>query len=223
MKRILAFCLVAVMLVCLAGCTKPNGSTGSAPMTGLDDYEFTVTDTPTNHVLITMADGSGMLIELYPDIAPITVQNFKDLVSKRFYDGIIFHRVIEGFMIQGGDPDADGIGGSDRTIKGEFAANGVKNDLKHTRGVLSMARTSNSYNSASSQFFIMHQDASHLDGQYAAFGKVIAGLDTVDKIATTKTNRNNRPIAEQKMATVRFVALSAESDEAGTSTESVSP
>lgn len=119
--------------------------------------------------------------ELYPEIAPITVKNFEKLVSEGFYDGLTFHRIIDGFMIQGGDPLGNGMGGSDEKIKGEFASNGVKNDLKHERGVLSMARSMNP-NSASSQFFIMHQDSPHLDGQYAAFGRVTEGIEVVDKI-----------------------------------------
>jgi peptidyl-prolyl cis-trans isomerase B (cyclophilin B) len=136
-------------------------------------------------VTITMADGGVMKAELYPDIAPITVENFVKLINKGFYNGLIFHRIISGFMIQGGDPQGTGTGGPGYQIKGEFSSNGVKNDLKHTRGVLSMAR-SQSPDSAGSQFFIMHADAPHLDGEYAAFGKVTEGLDVVDKIAALK-------------------------------------
>jgi peptidyl-prolyl cis-trans isomerase B (cyclophilin B) len=205
MKRIVAAILLAMTLLCLGSCTKPTVS--STPEGKVEDYQFTETAEQTNFVKIEMMDGSIILIELYPDIAPLTVKNFKGLVAVNFYDGIIFHRVIEGFMIQGGDPDGDGIGGSSETIKGEFAANGVENNLKHTRGVISMARTSQSYNSASSQFFIMHQDYPRLDGQYAAFGKVIAGMDTVDKIATVRTNMNDRPLEEQKMKSIRFVVI----------------
>ena len=127
-------------------------------------------------IKITMENGKTMLAELYPDIAPVTVENFLNLIQKHFFDGLIFHRVIKGFMIQGGDPTGTGMGGSEKTIKGEFDANGFHNELKHTRGVLSMARTMDP-DSASSQFFIMHQDAPHLDGQYAAFGKVIEGIE----------------------------------------------
>ena len=137
-------------------------------------------------VTIQMKDGGVMKAELYPEIAPITVQNFIDLASKGFYNGLIFHRVIPGFMIQGGDPDGIGTGGPGYCIKGEFRANGVKNDLKHTRGVLSMART-NVPDSASSQFFVMHRDAPHLDRQYAAFGKLTDGFDVLDDIAATRT------------------------------------
>ena len=133
-------------------------------------------------VVIEMENGKKIKLELYPDVAPITVENFENLVKSGFYDGLIFHRVIEGFMIQGGDPEGTGMGGSGKNIKGEFAANGIKNPLKHTRGVISMAR-SMMPNSASSQFFIMHKDAPHLDGSYAAFGKVVEGMDVVDEIA----------------------------------------
>lgn len=143
-------------------------------------------------VTITMEDGGVMKGELYPEIAPITVDNFKKLCEEKFYDGLTFHRIIKGFMIQGGDPDGNGTGGPGYSIKGEFAANGVQNDLKHTRGVLSMARAMDP-NSAGSQFFIMHQDAPHLDGQYAAFGKITEGLDVLDRIADVKTNWSDAP------------------------------
>ena len=149
-------------------------------------------------VTITMTNGDGMKAELYPEIAPNTVNNFISLVQKGFYDGLIFHRVISGFMIQGGDPQGTGMGGPGYSIKGEFAMNGVRNDLKHTRGVLSMAR-SMMPNSAGSQFFIMHANAPHLDGQYAAFGKVVEGLDVVDKIASVRTGWQDKPVEEQKI------------------------
>ncbi len=152
-------------------------------------------------VTITMENGGKIVAELYPEKAPQSVRNFISLIQHNFYDGLIFHRVIEGFMIQGGCPDGTGMGGPGYCIKGEFLYNGVKNDLKHKRGVLSMARSS-SPNSAGSQFFIMHEDAKHLDGQYAAFGKVIEGMDVVDKIAATKVDRNDRPLTEQKIASV---------------------
>lgn len=144
-----------------------------------------------------------MKLELYPEIAPITVQNFIDLTKKGFYNGLTFHRVIRGFMIQGGDPEGTGMGGPGHNIKGEFAANGVKNDLKHTRGVISMARAMNP-NSAGSQFFIMHQDAPHLDGQYAAFGKVVEGIEVVDEIAACATDFRDMPLEAQIMATVEY-------------------
>ncbi|MDO4284305.1 MAG: peptidylprolyl isomerase [Eubacteriales bacterium] len=153
-------------------------------------------------VTITMKDGSVMKGELYPDIAPITVENFTKLANKGFYDGLIFHRVIQGFMIQGGDPEGTGMGGPGYTIKGEFAQNGVPNSLKHTAGVLSMARAMDP-DSAGSQFFIMHKDSPHLDGAYAAFGKITEGLDVVDKIAATRTDYSDRPVEPQVIDTIR--------------------
>ena len=155
-------------------------------------------------VKIEMENGKEILIELYPEKAPITVANFEKLVKQGFYDGLIFHRVIKGFMIQGGDPEGTGIGGSDEKIKGEFARNGVNNDLKHTRGVISMAR-SMMPNSASSQFFIMHEDAPHLDGDYAAFGKVVKGIEVVDEIADVKVDFNDKPLEPQVMKKVTLV------------------
>ena len=150
---------------------------------------------------ITMENGSVMEGELYPDIAPQSVYNFIDLANHDYYNGLIFHRVIPGFMIQGGCPEGTGMGGPGYCIKGEFFYNGVKNELKHKRGVLSMAR-SQSPNSAGSQFFIMHENAPHLDGQYAAFGKVTSGLDVVDAIASVQTNRQDRPLEDQKIASI---------------------
>ena len=152
-------------------------------------------------VVIELENGKKIKLELYPDKAPITCENFEKLVREGFYDGLIFHRVISGFMIQGGDPQGTGMGGAKEKIKGEFAMNGVPNDLKHTRGVISMARSMNP-NSASSQFFIMHKDAPHLDGQYAAFGKVVEGIEAVDEIAETKTDYNDRPLNDIKMKKV---------------------
>ena len=152
-------------------------------------------------VTFEMENGKVFKAELYPEVAPNTVDNFLSLVRKGFYDGVIFHRVIAGFMIQGGDPKGIGVGGPGYCIKGEFAANGVKNDLKHTRGVLSMARTQVP-DSAGSQFFVMHADADYLDGQYAAFGKVIEGMDVVDEIASTRTDFRDKPLEEQKMKKV---------------------
>ncbi|HOQ16760.1 MAG TPA: peptidylprolyl isomerase [Defluviitaleaceae bacterium] len=149
-------------------------------------------------VMICMEDGSQMKVELYPDIAPNTVNNFISLVKKGFYDGLIFHRVIKGFMIQGGDPQGTGAGGPGYSIRGEFIINGFDNNLKHTRGVISMARAQNP-DSAGSQFFIMHEDAPHLDGHYAAFGKVIEGITVVDKIASVETDYFDRPLEEQRI------------------------
>ena len=152
-------------------------------------------------VTIEMENGDVMKAELYPEIAPNTVNNFVSLCNKGFYDGVIFHRVISGFMIQGGDPQGKGVGGPGYSIRGEFTANGFKNDLRHSRGVLSMARTM-APNSAGSQFFIMHEDAPHLDGQYAAFGKIIEGMDAVDRIANTRVDYNDRPRVPQVMKKV---------------------
>ena len=152
-------------------------------------------------VTIEMENGGLIKVELYPEIAPNTVASFVSLVSKGFYDGLIFHRVIPGFMIQGGDPTGTGMGGAKDKIKGEFAANGHKNDLKHTRGVISMARAYDP-NSASSQFFIMHADAPHLDGQYAAFGKVVSGMETVDEIASVPVDYSDRPKIAMRMKRV---------------------
>ncbi len=152
-------------------------------------------------VTITMENGGQIKLELYPEQAPITVANFEKLVKEGFYDGLIFHRVIRGFMIQGGCPKGTGTGGPGYQIKGEFAMNGVNNPIKHTRGVISMAR-SQSPDSAGSQFFIMHEDAPHLDGQYAAFGKVVEGMDVVDAIAGGKVDFSDRPKAEQKIKSI---------------------
>lgn len=146
-------------------------------------------------VIIELENGKQIKLELYPQKAPITVENFLKLVKEGFYDGLIFHRVIEGFMIQGGDPEGTGMGGAKDKIKGEFRDNGVPNDIKHVRGVISMARSRHP-DSASSQFFIVHKDAPHLDGQYAAFGKVVEGMDAVDEIAETETDYNDRPIKD---------------------------
>lgn len=158
----------------------------------------------TDTVKIEMCDGNSIIVELDEKAAPLTVKNFQKLVSQHFYDGLIFHRVISGFMIQGGDPQGTGMGGSKETVKGEFRVNGVNNPLSHERGVISMAR-SQFYNSASSQFFICHADAKFLDGQYAAFGKVVQGIEEVDRIAATPTDRADRPVEVQRIHTIRFV------------------
>lgn len=152
-------------------------------------------------VTITMENGDVMKAELYPEIAPNTVHNFISLIQKGFYNGTIFHRVIPGFMLQGGDPDGNGMGGPGYAIRGEFRSNGFQNDLKHTEGVLSMARTM-APDSAGSQFFIMHKDAPHLDGEYAAFGKITEGMDVVDKIANVETDFSDRPRVPQVMKSV---------------------
>ena len=160
-------------------------------------------------VTITMENGDVIKAELYPEIAPNTVNNFISLINHNFYDGVIFHRVIKNFMLQGGDPDGNGTGGPGYEIKGEFTNNGFKNDLKHTPGVLSMARTMIP-DSAGSQFFIMHKDAPHLDGEYAAFGKVTEGMDVVDKIACVTTDYMDRPLEDQKMKTVTVETFGVE-------------
>jgi len=154
-------------------------------------------------VRITMDTGKTIRLELYPEAAPLTVENFLDLVKKGFYNGLSFHRIIPGFMIQGGDPDGNGTGGPGYSIKGEFRSNGVENPLKHERGVISMARAFDP-NSAGSQFFIMHEDAPHLDGEYAAFGKVIEGLDTVDEIASVETGFQDAPVNKVIMEKVEI-------------------
>ena len=164
-------------------------------------------------VTITMANGDVMKAELYPEIAPQSVNNFISLINKKFYDGLIFHRVINGFMIQGGCPDGTGMGGPGYSIKGEFAQNGFANDLKHTEGVLSMARAMHP-DSAGSQFFIMHKTSPHLDGSYAAFGKIIEGMDIVNKIAETRTEWNDKPLEEQKIATITVDTFGVEYPEA---------
>lgn len=187
-KRIVCLLAAALFLLGLTACAnKDRGNNGDTIM-----------------VEITMRDGGVIKLELYPDVAPITVENFTKLAGEGFYDGLIFHRVINGFMIQGGDPEGTGMGGSGANIKGEFAVNGVANNISHVRGVISMAR-SRSYNSASSQFFIVHKDATYLDGQYAAFGRVIEGMDVVDAIAEVPTDGSDRPLAEQVIETIRVV------------------
>ena len=155
-------------------------------------------------VQIEMMDGGIIKLELDSSAAPITVENFLTLAKDGFYDGLIFHRVIKDFMIQGGDPTGTGMGGSEKSIKGEFAMNGVQNPISHVRGVISMAR-SNNPNSASSQFFIVHKDSKFLDGSYAAFGKVVEGMDVVDRIASVRTNLMDKPLDEQKIKTVTVI------------------
>lgn len=174
----------------------------------VDGYKFTVTDEVTDRVRIQMNNGDIMLIVLSNKDTPITIANFKKYVSEGFYDGLIFHRVIEDFMIQGGDPTGTGYGDDSlENIKGEFKNNGVENNLSHTRGVVSMARGGYDMNSASSQFFIVHKDSTYLDGDYAAFGKVFAGFDTLDKIATVETDSNDRPKKEQKIKSIKFITV----------------
>lgn len=164
----------------------------------------------TDYVAIQVEDYGTIVIHLRADVAPITVANFQKLVSEGFYDGLIFHRVIENFMIQGGDPKGNGTGGSSETIKGEFESNGVQNDLSHKRGVISMARNSISMDSASSQFFICHADSTYLDGDYAAFGEVIYGLEVVDAIASVQTNSNDKPLENVTISSIQFATLKKE-------------
>lgn len=208
-KNLIKILSCVFALILLSGCGENRElSSGEGTASGnVDNISFTETEEVTDTVKIEMADGGIIIVELYPEIAPETVKNFQALVSEKFYDGIIFHRVIENFVIQGGDPTGTGTGGSGEKIKGEFGTNGFSNNLSHVRGVISMARTQDP-DSATSQFFICHGDCSaSLDGQYAGFGKVIAGMDTVDKIATVATDSNDRPKTEQRMLSVRFVKI----------------
>ncbi len=192
--------LLAIIMAAMLSLTGCGTNVGNAPT------EEEKKEVPQrSHVLITMADGGEIKIELIPEYAPETVENFLSLVKKGFYDGLTFHRVIENFMIQGGDPEGTGMGGSGKNIYGEFAANGFKqNLLKHSRGVISMARADHP-NSASSQFFIVHQNSYSLDGQYAAFGKVISGMEVVDKIAAVETDENDKPIEAVVIESIRVL------------------
>jgi len=203
-KKIVSVLLAMCAVVALAGfaaCSKESVSKteagGSSGTSGGESGE-------TIMVQIEMENGGIIKLELYPDKAPITVDNFVSLVNEGFYDGLIFHRVIKGFMIQGGDPEGTGFGGSEKKIKGEFASNGVANDLSHTRGVISMAR-SKQKDSASSQFFIVQEDSTYLDGDYAAFGKVTEGMDVVDEIASVKTDRNDKPLEDVVIKSIRVI------------------
>lgn len=198
MKKIFSFILIVCLLMC--GCSKDT-SKGT-----IEKISYEETSEITNYVKLETTKGI-ILVELYPNVAPITVENFQNLVNEKFYDGLIFHRVIKDFMIQGGDPEGTGLGGSSKTIKGEFKNNGVNNDLSHTRGVISMARNSISMDSASSQFFIVQKDSTYLDGDYAAFGKVVAGMDVVDKIASVNVDSNDKPTSTQKIKSIRFIKI----------------
>lgn len=202
--------LLIALVVAFTGCAKKDFTFGEINAWDKEEksekIKYEETEEITNYVKIVTNKDEVILLELYPEIAPITVQNFQKLVHEKFYDGLIFHRVIKDFMIQGGDPLGTGNGGSEETIKGEFSNNEVKNDLKHTKGVLSMARGQN-MDSASSQFFICVEDVSYLDGDYAAFGKVIAGYDAVERISKVQTDTKDKPKATQKMESVRFVKI----------------
>ena len=205
MKKLIAIALICALLA-MTGCIFPNneGTVTVPPPTEIpsEPGEANETENPNGgeenmdkiYATITMEDGGVIKLELYPDIAPETVRNFCYLARQGFYDGLTFHRVISGFMIQGGDPNGNGSGGPGYCIKGEFAQNGFDNPLKHTRGVISMARRSKPFDSAGSQFFIMHVDYPSLNGGYAAFGMVLEGMDVVDRIAAVPTDRNNKPL-----------------------------
>lgn len=196
--------VIAAFVFMTAGCEKKDLTKGT-----IEEYSYEETDEVTSYVKIVTGKDEVILLELYPEVAPLTVQNFQKLVQEKFYDGLTFHRVIEGFMIQTGDPLGNGTGGSDTTIKGEFSKNGVQNDLKHEKGVVSMARSAD-MDSASSQFFICsdtNESVSSLDGSYAAFGKTIAGLDVVERISKVQTDSNDKPLKTEKMKSVRFVKV----------------
>ena len=204
MKKILCIILSLVLLIgALASCGKGKNEENNA----LSIPNTTITDEVTDYVVMDIKDFGPIVIHLLPDVAPETVANFKKLVSEGFYDGLTFHRVISEFMIQGGDPQGNGYGGSNQTIKGEFAANGFENNLKHERGVISMAR-SDDPDSASSQFFIMHKTSPHLDGYYAAFGYVTYGMDVVDAIAAVKTDYYAKPLTPVVINSVKFAIVS---------------
>ncbi len=208
-KKICSLVFVLISFLLFTGCDKelsPNGT--------IEGYSYDETEDVTNFVKIVTNKDKVILIELFPDVAPITVQNFQKLVSEKFYDGLIFHRVVKDFVIQTGDPQGVGNGGSDETIKGEFAENGITNNLLHEKGVVSMAR-SDDYDSASSQFFICVGDKDdpnmeYLNGKYAAFGRVIAGYDTVEEISNVATDIYDKPTTTQRMKTVRFVNVAKE-------------
>lgn len=190
MKKLITLMLSLVLMMTLSACSSSKSNNDGS-----------------NTAVITVENYGKITVQLDPKQAPITVKNFKKLVHEKFYDGLTFHRIIQGFMIQGGDPNGDGTGGSDDTIKGEFSANGVKNTLKHKRGVISMARSSD-YNSASSQFFIMQETSSSLDGQYAAFGKVTSGMDVVDKIANSvQVTDNNGSVAAKNQPVITSIRM----------------
>ncbi|MGM9875265.1 MAG: peptidylprolyl isomerase [Bacilli bacterium] len=220
MRKYLKYVLCLCLLFMLCGCTeeekKMNYSTeklNGKTIYNIENKKYIESEEATNYIKIDVNNYGIMIAELYPKVAPITVENIKELIKAKFYDGIIFHRVIKDFMIQTGDPTGTGMGGNEKEIKGEFEINGIKNNISHTRGVLSMARrgsnpeTEDTLNSASSQFFIVHQDSNFLDGSYASFGKLLNGYDILDKIATTSTDQNDKPLNDIKMNSIRFVTL----------------
>ncbi len=206
MKKLKVMVILVLCMFCLTGCTKET----LGEKMEYENITYQETNKQTDNVLIYIEEDKKILLELYPDVAPITVKNFKKLVESDFYNELIFHRVIKDFVIQAGDGTS--LGRDASTIKGEFSANGVTNNLSHERGVLSMARNSISMDSASSQFFIMHQDNTGLDGQYAAFGRVIAGMDVVDEIASVLTDNNDKPIKDIKIVRMEFVKIVEENE-----------
>ncbi len=213
MKKILKIFAVFSSCILLGACSSSN-YTLKDNVYEIENTKYVLSEEKTNLVMIEVKNYGIMVAQLYPEIAPITVENFQKLVSEKFYDNLTFHRVINGFMIQTGDPTATGSGGSDEEIKGEFSLNGVPNDLSHTRGILSMARrgapegeeeTEETMNSASSQFFIVQEDSQFLDGSYAGFGKLLNGYDVLDKIAKIATDEYDKPIVDQVILKIRFL------------------
>jgi peptidyl-prolyl cis-trans isomerase B (cyclophilin B) len=212
-KNIYKILILILALFVVAGCGK-KGNEGNKVVEEIKEgtiegYHFKQVDEPTDRVKIQMENGDIILVVLSNKDTPITIANFKKLVSEKFYDGIIFHRIISDFMIQAGDPTGTGYYGSDEKIKGEFSANGVKNGLSHTAGVISMARGGSDMNSASSQFFIMASDThtASLDGNYAAFGKVFAGMNVVEKLSVVETDENDKPLQDQRIQSIRFIEI----------------
>ncbi len=226
MKRIISLILVALMLMLtLTACNneenetegpteKPTWAPHDAPKA--EDIDFTKLDTlygvqesatETDYVKISVKDFGDIVVRLYPDVAPLTVKNFKKLVSEKFYDGLIFHRVIKGFVIQGGDPEGTGMGGSSANVRGEFSANGFENNLSHKQGVIAMARGGNDMDSASSQFYICHKTRDDLDGNYATFGYTVYGFEVVDAIARVGTNASDKPRTDVVIESIRFVTV----------------
>ena len=220
MKRFIKLIIVFCLIIMFSGCSDDLNYTtrkeDNKTIYTIEDNDYVISSEPTDLVLIEVEDIGIMIAELYPDIAPITVENFKKLISEKFYDELIFHRVIKDFMIQTGDPTGTGSGGSKDKIKGEFSENGVENDLSHKRGILSMARaggnpdTDETRNSASSQFFIVHKDYESLDGKYASFGKLIHGYDVLDEVAKSLTDSNDKPVNTKRIKMIRFVSIYGE-------------
>lgn len=216
MKKYFKLFVLFGFILLFSGCNSLNYTTkneNNKTIYVVENNEYVISEDKTDLVMIDVDKIGIMILELYPDIAPITVENFKKLVSEKYYDGLIFHRVIKDFMIQTGDPTQTGSGGSNETIKGEFSLNGFENNLSHTRGVVSMARrgaipeTQETMNSASSQFFIVHKDSLHLDGNYASFGKLINGYDVLDEIAKSLTDENDKPKNDKTIKSIRFVSI----------------